>query len=504
MLASSKKREYVNFDGQDYDVLVELDNGLGPPKSFNSQAIHSLSIKEGFLDWNTRGFVVFDNAYEYIERKPYEEDAKLKEDGHYKMRTDGHDIIRIRITPDPRSKANPAASAKLDFKWEIYFEGVIVDVEDIMGPTNAKLKKMYFWEKEYFYMLEKNVEFSTAQIIKEYSIKDGHNISQWDNRGRALRANEVLYWYFHKIPEYSNLIDTWGWSRNFTDNNFLFYTSPASYKMIDDVEYITKRCVDSESAPMDIPILHFRRRTFSGEGKRLTFLSLNDYYKFRLNPAEKEEMYIADSGEDFGKGVVLQKSKPANIKARDFSDIGEYSFTEMSGIDSAKLLQCKPQYDYNFIQGQFNVRMSDHTVENAIKHTDTYMKNTASKVNRTQLNTWKVDGHNLTPHWNLSNDPMGAYAFGRNEIVHSAVFNGTVIHMNLKGMTHRMPGTFFNVQKKQYNDTDFDNRLEGEYFFVQVTHNFDFKAAKYTTDFLGTKFYYFEDKDGIPPLDKPI
>lgn len=508
MAASTNPTNYLSLNGQDYHCLVELDNGI-KKVSFNANVLHGLIIQENFLEWFVSGVLILNNGYEFIERVPYPNNnapiAKLAEDTQYKFRTDGRDVLTIKIMPDINSKAgNDPSEIELDNQWEIYFQAIIHEIEDVPGKTpEDKLKKLHFLEKEYYLMLEKNIEFSTSDIVEKTS--PHIFLEKLTNDERSIPTGTALLEYLKSIEELKEKVDEVGWSIGSPDNK-IFYTSPSDSKVIDDIDYITLRHTSEKANDYDVAFLHFERRADPNSTKKFTFKPLQYYYEtIANNPDWIEEFKIQEPSESFGEGIVLKKSNPGSIAAKEHSEIQTYEFVEMSGQDSSTEINPKAIYNYNRVAGQWNLHINDNTPDVAKKYTEQhYLPHVTGKSLRLQLNEWKKDGHNIEPMYVNRETNTGTYAYGRNRLITSSLFNGTAINITTRGLTFRQPGKFFTINKLQYNDTDFDNRLEGEYLNVSTIHNFNFKNSDYINEILGVKLHYYESKEDIPEDDSSL
>lgn len=512
--------EVLNFNGQDYHFRVEFDNG-DRKITLNSRAMTELNISESFVDWFTSGWIIIDNAYDHFERLPdFGDHPTAPEiDLDYKYRGDGRDIIRIEIMPkldDVGDTELPALDLKPEV-WEIFLEGILYDVEELPGYTvESKQKRFYFWEKEYHLMLEKNVEFTTANVGANLG-KAAHNLS---NDGRALRTGEALFELFKSVPElYQKTPSKVGEKENWAagdEKNTIHYTSPANYKLIDDVNDLLMAHTNSKEDDYDLCFLKFNRRTKDGGGmlpKIFTFESLSSFFnKAGIEKAgeyQTEVFTLMDLNEGEGNVIPIAKTPTkseiigeTNIRAIHKNEIPKYQFTEMSGLDSSELLAIFPVHTYNQNNGQFNIHVAENNPAAAKEYqSNQYTRKVGPDSHpRMQLNTWKTDGTNLK---NVigTGTKEARYAFGRNKILKSCLLNGAAITFEARGSTSRQAGRFMSIRKEKYNDNDFDDRLEGQYLMMGVTHHFNFKAQDYNNTIVGTKLHRHR-KEPVPERPK--
>ncbi len=513
-MAQLKDREYINFDSQDFDFLVSFKNGEREI-SLNSQSLVELQVVENFLDWYMEGYVIVDNPYDQFERLGKLDESILPANEiDYKYRGDGRDIITIRIIPRIHSVSTMdglAGGLPPELKteiWEIYMEGVIYDVEELPGnEAQTKKKKFYFWEKEYHALLEKNIEFTTANVGENLGATDIYKKSNWE---RSLKTGEALLEVFKAVEELKEKVPaTTGplWAAG-DEKNKIFYTSPANYKAIDDVNYILSQHTNSEEDGFDLCFLKFNRR-INQEPKQFTFEPLTKYFekagtKF-AGEYQVEKFLLLDLAEAFGGNIPIRKTPQdlptfeRNIMAVGRNEINEYQFVEMGGLDSSQLIQIFPVHTYHNVKGQFNFHIEDNTPQKAIDfQKEFYMPKIGPKSNpRLQLNTWKKDGYNLTNIWGHGGKES-RYADGRNKILMSCLLNGTTISFSVVGQTSRQAGRFISIDREKYNDNDFDDRLEGQYFIMTIAHTFDFKSQKYRNSIIATKLHRYNSINVTP------
>lgn len=520
MALQTKNRNYVNFNNQDYDFIVEFDNGERVV-SLNGPIIEELQIVENFINWYAEGYIIIDNQYDHFERfGKVEENERLNPDElDYKYRGDGRDIIRISILPRIESTAEniadlPTPVLKNEI-WEIFLEGVIYDVEELPGESiQNKKKKFYFWEKEYHMMLEKNIEFTTAKVGENLNLTDIHKLSDYE---RSLKTGEAILELLKSVEEFQGKLpdspddESWVLGDN---KNKVFYTSPSNYKIIDDLNYLLSYHTDSEKNNYDVCFLQFNRRK-QGENKKFSLLPLSKYFeKAGTNipgDYQLEKFYLNDLNETRGTIPLIKTPDSVpnfekNIMILNRNEIDDYQFVEMSGMDSSELVSIFPVHSYHRQKGQFNIHISDNTPEAAKTFQETQYLNKIGKLSspRLQLNTWKKNGYNLKNVWKQSSRE-GRYAEGRNRIIMSSLLNGSAIAFSAIGQTSRQAGRFISIVKPKYNDTDFDDRLEGQYLTMSVTHNFNFPSKKYTNDIIATKLHRYRDnKDATPEDDSEL
>lgn len=519
MAAVIKKREFCNFNNQDYDFTVEFNNGERT-LSLNAQSLIELEIRENFIDWYTSGSIIIDNTFDHFERLPDFGNTPLAgefEDIDYKYRGDGRDMLTIKIFPRIDSKADNSIEADYELKteiWEIYIEAVIYDIEEI--PTDdpqSKQKKFLFWDKEYHIMLEKNIEFTTANVGANKENTDIHNLS---NIERSLKTGEALLELFKSVDELKEKVpenaDDETWVAG-SDRVKIMHTSPSNFKLIDDVDHIVDAHANSEADDYDLCFLRLNRR-INKEPRMFSFESLTSYFKkagsteageYQLDRFVLMDLNESQNNVRIHKIPQTPPNAEKNIMTLTRSEINSYQFMEMSGIDSSELIQIFPIHSYNIDAAQFNIHFKENTPKKAKEY---QQKNYVDKIGpkstpRLQLNTWKKNGYNLTNIFGYGNKE-NRYTYGRNKILMSSLLNGAAISFSCKGQTSRQAGRFIAIEKVKYNDTDFDERIEGQYLTMEVLHNFNFKTQSYNNNIIATKLHRFSDNGGVTPEDETL
>jgi hypothetical protein len=169
ILKTQEKERFIHqIRDQFYYIEIWLYNQIQEPFPVPFLFVHSLSIEENLTDWWVKGWVTFNNTLEVIERgSPYNSDSVVK--APYTFRSDGRNRISLKIYPIPSDRSIYLDTGSIDNsilprdKWEMSFDCVIYDIEDIPSNNNFyKLKKCYFWDERYQLFSERNIEWSSG------------------------------------------------------------------------------------------------------------------------------------------------------------------------------------------------------------------------------------------------------------------------------------------------------------------------------------------------------
>lgn len=303
-----------SFNNTDYECIIRLYNGTNDIY-LKPEAWDNLYIEEDIFDWKLKGSIEIKSPHNSLEKES-EEALKFLGDKKklvYKFRNDGRDTLFISLIP---KKNGPVAELiKDDFideLWRIELEAVIYDVEDY-SHTNIsnKIKKLYFHEKTYQLMCEKNVEFTTANVGEN---KDKTDIHKLNNEERSLKTGEALGELLindEDFSKHSNLYaDGEDWNMG-DDKNKILYTSPTNCRFIDDLEYILNRHTSDESEKYQPCIFKFERAKNKGEPKQFSLKSIKKYFEKAGSGSPGEYMienfFLEEYSEDAKNNIVIPK-----------------------------------------------------------------------------------------------------------------------------------------------------------------------------------------------------
>lgn len=314
-----------------FHIEIFLYNQLDGRKAVNLpfSFVDSFSITESLLTYNTNGWIIINTDFEVLERGGTganidSASINATSDDCYIFRTDGRNKISFRLY-----HLNKSGTASFPPKyWEMCYDFVIYDSEDIQTYSNqTKMRKYKFWDERYQILSERNIDYSTVYS----SIKSG-NISITENgedqeidpttledKYRCCTPNLALkdiiktaasnppvmglnessdkmkvgFLYVKDGGTIENptqpmdAIDSENWDEG-DSNNIGFYTSPANATAVEDIEYVLGHCTDLNGYPT---FLQFGRST---NDKSWKLLSLEKLIKDSTNN-QVESLYIEDA-----------------------------------------------------------------------------------------------------------------------------------------------------------------------------------------------------------------
>jgi hypothetical protein len=499
-----------SFDGQDYDCVIRLYNGVNDVY-LNNVAWDTLLLEEDIFDWKIKGSIVINSPYESLEKESEETTKSVKakkENLIYKFRNDGRDTLFISIKPKSVNMKGLPSYTFNDKQWLIEIETVIYDVQDLPSSTiKDKKKKLYFWEKAYQLMIEKDSDFSTSTVGKN---ANKTNISQIDNTERSLICSEAVAELLKRDPDfekYSKLTaDTEEWDSG-SEMNTMNYSSPVNAKFIDNLEYMLNYTTASDVYNNEPCIFKFERAEKSMSPKQFSLKSISKYFekagKDQNSPKEYQiEHFFLKEYSDKEKTPPLIKAPLGaaesieEVKADEYNIIYNYRLVDLNGSDYSKNLTNYRVVTYNSSWGQFSEENKKHNAEQY----KTFFKNTIRNNILTQENEDRLvftpfikDNMNTKTVVSVAKEEVTRLSEGRNKLLRYYLFSNLAISFSTRGLTVRQTGRFFGLSKQNLNDKEYDHKLEGQYFVTSVIHYFNNRTRNYTTNLIGVKTHTYKE-----------
>lgn len=489
--------------------------------------VHGLAIEETLFDFNVKGWIVFNTDAEILERGTTIDD---KREVPFIFRTDGRNKISIKIYPLPNNTAAYDINANPDSlpkdKWEMSFDCVIYDVEDL--PTNSaqtKLRKFYFWDERYQYFLERNIEWSTGvqgisfnnngqPIEKPYLLTDQQRsipasvaikslietASILDPKNTSTIGNSIKIGYTETgsidKPDIPLNLTSINWDNGPPEEPFgirqdlVFYTSPANSSVLNDLDYLLQNAISQKGNPV------FLRYGRSSVDKEWTLFGLEELFKNSEN--NQVERLIIEDGITPSKPYIPRAYSNFSSDIQNFmsgfaSRIKEYKFSPMVSIDDNKLVNM-PLHHYDFSKGTFNIYAQENTVTEVANKLTEAGKTGLFGLNQTgshvlmNINKTKKEGimlQNLT-----STRPFVPPTLPKLIMMKDALFLNEALSFTANGLTIRSPGRFLFVDSINSNvNNPFDDRFLGQWMITKVVHVFT--KTNYITEVVANKIDTF-------------
>jgi hypothetical protein len=487
-----EETKLIQLNEQWWNLDVQLTNGHVALQITPHQIIQ-LVIENDLHEWPIKGYITINNPYEYLERTT---NQYVDGSGIYLFRADARNRLKIKMNP---TFEGDGIEEKFPSKiWTIEFDAVIYDTDDPQETNiGTKTKRLYFHDMRYQMMLEKNIQWSTADLIK-----NNKPISQLTNSERSVKTGIALK-NLLIAAGFQKYIDIDNWDEGI---NTIFYTSPALYSVADDVQSILSNHISKDA---DKCILYYNRGI-----NKLQLVPINKFFdkagKEKDKPGELqiEHLFFEDSVGGEGEGVEPFKAPltkglytDRDIKLKEYNRIVTYDFIDMAGIDNGNLICGKPVYWYDLQLKKFGVDMKDNSILEIKEkfqelYTNKLLRATETSHPLLTLNKLKTEHYNIKPQFTYAgtsgyDSKIKRSLIGAANVLFAGVFLNECIYMRLLGSTHRIAGTFVGIDRLNADSSsDLDKKLCGQWFVINVKHNIYY--TKYVTDVIAVKVHAWD------------
>ncbi|MFA5754616.1 MAG: hypothetical protein WC905_04725, partial [Patescibacteria group bacterium] len=451
--------------------------------------------EEDLLSWPLRGYVIIDNRMEAFERA---EDFSM----FYYLRSDARDELFIEMRPIISKGTLP------DKIWKIELEASIYDVEDLShSDMTLKAKKLYFWDKKFQSLQEKNVQWSTS-TGKRYTSYTGNEpcpmpIAHASDLERSMYTGEAIASLLYEAG-FEKYIDfnKWNWGKG-----KIQFTAKTNWTYWECIQYILQQQI-SDDGKYDICLMQWNR----GDKK----INLQPIWKlFEKAGVNKplelqvEHMFFEENVTDDPAPVTPpkaplnldDKSTEIDIKADEYNKIRNYRFSQPSGLDNSKAFVTHPIYSHWHKKNQFDVDAKENEIKNV---KDKYFKKnyvehvlSPGKYPVMTMNKTKTEEKSINPQFSVistlepKNDRYIRSLDGRGKILYAGLFLNQNLVIRMTGSTHRSAGKFIGVDRaKTSSDTIYDYQICGQYLVTNVKHII--QQQKYVNDITMVKVHAYE------------
>jgi hypothetical protein len=555
-IESQKKKQGLIHQIRDqlYYIEIWLYNQIENQEPFQVSFlfVHSLAIEECLDNWWIKGWITFNNTFEMFERGNTSgngPDVKAP----YIFRSDGRNRLSLKIYPVPINGDDEFLTTFSDSiklpkeKWEMSFDCVIYDIEDIQSDNNVfKLKKCYFWDERYQIFSERNLEWSSGvqgrKTMEKLGLASSSDLQPYEMTDieKAIPANIAI----KSIIETASLLEPSTENENgnvlnvgykddtgtidkpniplnsfkpFWNNgppvsemqNLILYTSPANSNVLDDLEYVMQNAMSEKKNPV---FLRFSRnvvqfdiqRTVASDGfllnkpmlqgKDWNLVSLEDIFKY-AEENQIERLFIEDGVETLKKphiprGPTQYSGDIINFTSGIASRIKSYKFSPMISIDDLQICN-KPVHSYDFKTGQWVIHVEENTAKNVIDSFTDVVKDGLFSFEQNSdahltinLNKTKQKGIiHSNEHITRTFFPTN---FSKLQMMKKLLFLNQTVSFTVNGLTIRTPGQFIFIDSvSSGSNNPFDDRFLGQWLILKVVHLFT--KDSYITEVLATK-----------------
>jgi hypothetical protein len=505
-MATPKRKGFVQqIRDQKFYIEVCFYNQIEgqEPISIPFFYIDSLKIVESLQHWATTAELTLNTDFEIFARgttqKVVTDNGKIdKIAAPYIDRTDGRNRISVRIYPiSPNNDENVFPK----YRWEMSFDFVVVDVEDLPTQNSQRKKRKYILVDERYQILkERNIEWSTRIMAAATYSKLPYELTDEES---SMNPNDVLREIINLAasnPDPSVGINDpikVGYSEegsidkptiplnNFNSDlwdigsvsNKLQANNVAKTFALDDLESILPFCTGTDGYPV---ILDFGR---SSVDKAWHLISLKKLFQMS-NEEQVERLLIedglspSDSEPYVARADASESNNVKNFTSGLASRISKYKFSPMVATDDNKILN-KAVHFYNHTTGEFSILMEQNTAKSVLEgfkeiaQNGLYsFKNGYSPQIISNLNQTKAKGLMTTNELSLSG-PFIPENSARNEMLLDFLFLSQSVTFQALGLTLRAPGKFIFIDRIASADSNpFDDRFLGQWLMTKVSHLF--------------------------------
>jgi len=517
MPSNTDVRENTNrlYNGQSFSVDIIFDNHTSEPFTLSEQHVMELVIEENIQEWPFKGYIIYSNVNEAIERNTTSDPFFYRMDGKDEI------IVKIKINME-----NEREERKIELKkevWEMNLNFIIYDSEDMPSTGTAnKAKKLYFIDKNYFKMIETNLEWSSSIAIQTPNIHLKNNYpyinkslyKETDDK-RIIKTGDAIRWLLEIGMRFEDCIDEEKWN---TGVSTILYTSPNCNTVAMDLDYLIKNHVADKLD--DFCIFKYKNRIekqyqlvamsdiFENAGKASDVpgeLALETFFFENITPTENSTMPRRAPHKKIDAGEL---DFEIDLNIHEWNKITDYKFVDTAGRDSALALISKPVYHYNFSRHQFAVDYVRNEIGNIKKEfQDMYVSKLAPAgmgtaiftLNQTKLDQTSVSPRSIYSGWGNNMEINNRIDIGRNEILKGGVFLNANITFTVNGSPHRTIGKFIAIEREDTSsEIKFDDKILGQWFVTNVQHVWNHN--RYVNKITAVKIHFYEDpgiKDDI-------
>lgn len=540
------------YNGFIHNVEMYLDNSGNFDGTrrypINPSAVVNLTITDTVNDWVAGGSMIMLYLAEEADPSDFaktgqkaqtiikgaQENASVL--NQYQFRGDGFDLLRIMIHPLPTNKntkgilPNTLIIEENEPKWILSYLFSVYDIDDlsevpgVVGPAAPFLKclKLNFHDVRYQILRTTNLEYSTALSPKAKYVPGFANGGNPNGgQGGALHTGEAILEILNETlskPEKGGSIEFFqlpgseDWDPG---QSQIFYTSPAGYSAADDVDYIFANHIgppfgSGNENLNDMCVMHTKRPNSPNLLEPICLTPVSKFFTESTKGDQPGELQLEHfvvtnhSDERFDSSAVYKapiggNGNTVDLKTFKFGQIIAYSFVDMSPEVNSTLFTTTPVYSVDIGKRQFNIEFQNNTVETVRKViSEEYISKLYKKGSDNKklflptLHKTKKD-LNVFPTFTLNGDnKIVRQKNSFHNLLYTGLFQNACVCFKVFGLTLRESGSFIAIDKSLGSkNTDFANKLFGQWFVVKVDHVFE--AGSYTNVIWAVKIHRFDE-----------
>lgn len=459
------KNNLIRFNNMDFEFDVTLRNS-GGEIVLPRELFRELKFTETFLDWNSKGYLIYDNADERLER--YKKGGgKCKNKEHFYFRMDGTDTIELWLKPVEKyhGKLLTLNGFNTD-KMFIKFKGIIYDSEDISDANmKEKQKKLYFWNEVH----QKAIALNTRVSCGDYKVNvlGETETADYNNIDRRVLVGELMEYILTEKLGVEIDPKQWDYGTRST-----FYVSPPSSTVRDDMNALLNIFVSDDMFP---GWFHYDR--FEEKFALISYKTLFDRY----DTEDRERFSFPDNSK------LLFKVRPPRFKDHKsfnmaaVSDVLAYKYSKMSGMDNTKMILSRSVTSYDSMEKIFkvdaetgNIEVAKEAYSELLSKFPPRLDNTIFTINQDKINNKLIEETQTVEPSNVLINTIKA----------GVLFNDAITIRAL-GLVSRTAGQFIDMSAETDTEGIWEDKFLGAWLTLEVEHRVT--TSKYTNKILAIK-----------------
>ena len=495
------------IDKQKYIFKVTLSNPDGTNIVLTKGAVKNLNVIDNILKPWVSSSISIDNTASALERyvtNPV--DLELTPDAiaekGFTFRGDGRDLVQIEIIPlqenSLESDFNQGDSKYTKALGMRYIFSIMKNTETEVDGTTCKVLKLQDYDEEV--LKESKAYFSTGKLASP----EGVEAAQGTNSDRYATTGTCIKTILTDVLGRSDIIseDEDGLTPAFDEGiSRLFYSSPVKNTAYDDIMYMLDRHVSGNNSN-DFAFL--KKSNYTGEYVLESAESI--FSQAFIKDANVggnrfiENFTLTGESRDAGNIISVSTKKPAGAtELGEKGDVLNFKFFDTDGEQYSEQIKTQVVNSYDFKNKKFNIEMADSNVNKVRdKFTETYVSTLKGDNNKPYpnlpLGTSQKDNSKFESNFcEYGESPEIRKAYGANKLLKASLLTNMAIELVVRGQVFRRAGTFFSIDREgDYLDNNFDKKMLGMYFLVEVEHAFN-DGTDYVQRLVGIKTYHFSD-----------
>jgi hypothetical protein len=509
-LSGQSKQDVENINGNNHLFRVELNNGSTKVR-LKFAAIDELIIVDDLRYFYCYGKMTFNYNNDPLEScvtfgnsEPGSNNQLIKP---YTFRGDGRDILEVEIMPQMKdSDCLEASISETDReKYCIKHIFSIYHYEDMTDGSGFKRRTLYFWDRDFQYLNNIQLDFSTDKLIRTRE-RETINVNSAEVNIKQSTQNNSIYTgdaikgilTYALKEQYGIPIKFGKWD---TGGSKINYTSPAQYKAVDDLDFlITYHVSDDQNGNLPA-ILKKQRYT-----EKYQLIPINKFYDEAEQTSSSIFGDLFGKTEDFflgklntGESCTFNGSKIAT----EYTVVDNYNFTKISPRELQEYFTTYAVHT-NDPRGNFRTDIQPNNYQKIKELYDkVFVKNTISGNSRTPGSPVTNVPDNLIreQHKNTRHvfvpyalEEKQRKSFGINRTMLNLFFKNTGVTFTARGNTARQAGKLISMNRRNSDiQPTHDSNITGNYLITYIRH--EFKGGTYMNIIQATKPYTTKDPE---------